>query len=383
MNSTTKKIVSAGMALLMSMSIGTSAFAAGINTAQLRSDLKTGTERLVKDSADDLKFAAQAQSAPGYWSSHFSKNGQTAYMLVVNAVKNFQTKVQVPNFDKNEFQQFGNVFKKEYPELFYAKDFHWKGNTEAGNQHTTYTISWNQDSNAKSEAQALNSAVSKFLSGAPTSGSDYDKELYVHDKLVKDTTYSKGHGTVYDALVSHQANCDGYSSAMKVLLNKLNVPCEIVVGTATNEGAHAWNVVTLNGKKYLTDTTWDDPNPVSTQHALSHRYFNLTADEMNRDHKATKSSEQSGCSNTDQNWYVKNNKVYSSAAEAEKVIADQMNTETMIYVKLSSSSEAKKVYDDWKSGKLKMPAGTSWGVEKSKNQNGFANGVLVFYKNQK
>lgn len=378
MNSTARKIVSGAMALAMSFSMATTASAALINTEQLKYDSSQALKRIVSDTADAAKFNLAAQKADGIWSSQFSKNGQTAYMLMVNAIKNFQTSVSIPDVPKSEFEQFWNVMKKEHPELFYAKNFQRKTFTEA-NKHESYTARWTLDSNARQEANAVNQAVSSFLAQAPKNGSDYDKELYVHDKLVQETNYVTGNRTVYNSLVQHKGNCEGYAYAMKLLLNKLNVPCEVIVGTASGEGAHAWNRVTLNGKPYLTDACWDDPTGAGNSHIISHRYFNLSASEMNRDHQATKNSEQSACNNTDQNFYKKNGMYYSSVADAEKALETLMQTQTGIQIQVPNSNMANQIKQDWKNGTLKMPAGSHWHLEQSNTQNGFANGVMIFY----
>lgn len=375
---TLSKILSVSMALMMSVGIALPASAAITvpNVNNIVGDVNravTETKRTIDNAPTTV-----SQKADGYWSSKFSQNGQTAYMMIVKAAEQGKTSTPIPSTPDSERKQFADVLRKEHPELFYmmSQGLHWKSHSENG--RTTYVESWTLDSNWQSEKNALNSAISNFLAGAPKSGSDYDKELYVHDKLVKDTNYQKGKGNAHYALVSHVANCDGYASAMKLLLNQLNVPCEIVVGTATNEGPHAWNVVTLNGQKVLTDTCWDDPD--AYQPTLSHRWFNLSASEMNRDHKAKNASDQNGCNSSSLNWYLKNGKTYANAAAAEPVISEQMKTQNVVVVKVPNSAEAQKVYDDWKNGKVKMPSKVTWNIETTETQNGLANGVLVFYK---
>lgn len=374
---TTRKLLSAGMAVLMSMSIALPASAA--ITVPNVNNIIGDVNRTVSETKRSIDNASTnvAQKADGFWSSKFSQNGQTAYMMIVNAAKQGKTSTPIPGLPDSERKQFPDVLRKEHPELFYmSKNLHWSSYTDNGK--TTYKETWTLDSDWQSKKNVLDSAVSKFLAGAPKSGSDYDKELYVHDKLVQNTNYQKGKGDAYCALVSHTANCDGYASAMKILLNRLNVPCEIVTGTATGEGAHAWNIVTLNGQNVLTDTCWDDP--VSHQATLSHRWFNLSASEMNRDHKATNASEQSGCNSSSLNWYLKNGKTYASAAAAEPAISEQMKTQNTVVAKVPTSAEAHKVFEDWKNKKVPMPANTTWNVEVTSTQDGFANGVLVFYK---
>lgn len=359
-----------GLILSTLMIISAAVPAYALNTAQLRYDIRNGAEGQLANAVDNTKFALQKRSADGYWSSKWSENMQSAYMMMVDAVKEFKTSVQIPKVNESEYKTVWNTMRKEHPELFYAKNFGKKSKDE-GNGHTVYTATWTLDSNAKQEVNSLNSAVSGFLASAPKNGSDYDKELFVHDKLVTDTKYSKGHNTVYEALVNHTANCDGYATAMKILLNKLNIPCEIITGTATNEGAHAWNRVTLNGKNYLTDTCWDDP--AGSQHALSHRYFNLTTSEMNRDHQADKSAEQNGCTDTDQNFYKKNQMYYDSVESAEKAITDFLESRKVLQLQLPSEVMAKQVKSDFMNGTL---INARRGAESST-----ANGVVVVYLN--
>ncbi len=53
--------------------------------------------------------------------------------------------------------------------------------------------------------------------------------------------------------------CEGYSKAMKVLLDAQEIGCCLIPGVidARSEG-HMWNGVCLNGSWYLLDATWDD-----------------------------------------------------------------------------------------------------------------------------
>jgi hypothetical protein len=54
--------------------------------------------------------------------------------------------------------------------------------------------------------------------------------------------------------------CEGYSQAMKALMNMAEVPCIVVTGEpeSWDESGHAWNKVYLDGNWYNLDITWDD-----------------------------------------------------------------------------------------------------------------------------
>lgn len=313
-------------------------------------------------------FAAGADD--NYWSSKFSAGGRAAYQQVVRAIENGQSQVAVAS-KPAEFKQFADVLSWEHPELFYAHDFGSSTHTQGG--RSTTTIHWNLDSNYASEKQAVEQAASKFLANAPKSGSDYDKELYVHDKLANETTYELGNKNIYNSLVQKKGNCMGFSYAMKYLLNKLGVKCRVVVGKSQNPASgvpenHMWNVVTLNGKEYLTDTTWDATTKISK--TLPHYYFNLTKDEMDATHTPDRPSEQNACTNSDQNYYKKNGMYYKSVSDAEAAIKKNLKKGKEMSVMLPSQKDGEKVHDDFMNHKIISGSG-SYGA------NDVINGVVV------
>lgn len=93
---------------------------------------------------------------------------------------------------------------------------------------------------------------------------DVEKALLLHDRLALlceyDTaaTVPPAHDciTLYSALVRHKTVCQGYAIAYRYLLNKVGIESRICTSAKLN---HAWNIVTVNGKEYHVDVTWDDP----------------------------------------------------------------------------------------------------------------------------
>jgi len=59
--------------------------------------------------------------------------------------------------------------------------------------------------------------------------------------------------------------CEGYARALKVLLDKINIPCMLAIGDAkynpyVTPESHMWNEVKMNdGQWYGVDVTWNDP----------------------------------------------------------------------------------------------------------------------------
>ena len=119
-----------------------------------------------------------------------------------------------------------------------------------------------------------------------------DKLRSVYTFLAKNTTYnhnataekSADHNMV-GPLLNCTAVCDGYARALKFLCDAIKIPCVVVSGAALSPHGgyelHAWNIVKVKGICYHLDVTWD-----SILEDMDHLdYFNLTDDEMAKDHK--------------------------------------------------------------------------------------------------
>ena len=85
---------------------------------------------------------------------------------------------------------------------------------------------------------------------------------------IKDTTYKSN--TAYGVLIQGYGICSGYSDAMKLFLDKLNI-----VNYKASNDQHIWNVVLLDGNWYHLDLTWDDP--VSDKNITRDNYFLITS----------------------------------------------------------------------------------------------------------
>lgn len=82
--------------------------------------------------------------------------------------------------------------------------------------------------------------------------------------------------------LSHGAVCEGYAKAMKVICDRLGIPCVCVSGLSDRSrlgSGHMWNAVCIGGVYYLTDPTWDDEGDIS--HTESSRQYLLVSDYPN------------------------------------------------------------------------------------------------------
>ncbi len=125
---------------------------------------------------------------------------------------------------------------------------------------------------------------------------DYENIKLVHDYLVESIDYEQMISesniyNIYGALINKRCVCEGYAKSFKYLMDALDIPCTITIGTATNsEGvteSHAWNYVQLNGVWYGIDCTWDDPiiiGPGFLSNSSKYRYFLKGENEFNKTH---------------------------------------------------------------------------------------------------
>ena len=66
--------------------------------------------------------------------------------------------------------------------------------------------------------------------------------------------------TAYNAMFRHKAVCQGFATLLYRMLNECGIKCRMIAadnGSNATEDGHAWNLVTIDGKNYYVDSTWD------------------------------------------------------------------------------------------------------------------------------
>lgn len=147
--------------------------------------------------------------------------------------------------------------------------------------------------------QAANATLENFRNNfaSQISGlADYEKIKNVHDYIIENTEYDQSIErdniyNIYGTLMQHCAVCEGYSKAMKYLLDAADIPCVIACGIAQNSNgeteSHAWNYVKLDDVWYAIDSTWDDPVIVGAGYVSNNvytRYFLKGSIDFFKDH---------------------------------------------------------------------------------------------------
>lgn len=170
--------------------------------------------------------------------------------------------------------QLKSVFEavsNDHPELFWLNtDYTCK--FLSGGQCLEITLSFNSAADNIEQSMSLfQEKAEAVLSQASQLGSDYEKERYLHNALLKQTKYDLGadmNQSAYSALVNGSTVCAGYARAFQYLMQQAGIPCYYCTGYSGED--HAWNIVGLEGEYYNVDVTWDDTDPAT------YDYFNKT-----------------------------------------------------------------------------------------------------------
>ena len=119
---------------------------------------------------------------------------------------------------------------------------------------------------------------------------DYDKIKIIHDYIIDNSVYDEQRANnLYNdyqgefssniatgPLLQGHGICCGYTDAMKLFLDKMNIP-----NYKISSENHIWNLVYINNKWLHLDLTWDDPvinnGEIST---IDHTYFLIDTNKL-------------------------------------------------------------------------------------------------------
>ncbi len=111
-----------------------------------------------------------------------------------------------------------------------------------------------------------------------TARSDFERAKMAHDIIALTISYDAENfwrGTIpaqdyASVLARGTAVCEGFSNTFKHFCDVLGIPCRVVHGYARGVGTkagnesssyksnHAWNIITIKGRQYQIDCTWDE-----------------------------------------------------------------------------------------------------------------------------
>lgn len=131
---------------------------------------------------------------------------------------------------------------------------------------------------SEDDINTLNKIVDEFINNNITNSMGTKEKIrIIHDYIINnadydilktknkdDSTYRSS--TAYGVLVQGYGICSGYSDAMAIFLDKLNI-----INYKISNDQHIWNLVYLDGEWLHLDLTWDDP--ISDSNITRDNYF--------------------------------------------------------------------------------------------------------------
>ncbi len=167
----------------------------------------------------------------------------------------------IQNTEENRNAVF-SIVQKDFPEFFHIATLKV---SYSGGYLVSLIVEYTMTKAAYTQAlAAVDAKAAYLLRGIEGSSlSDAEKVMLVHDRLAVYAEYdypsSKEHEddtyTIYGTLINGVAVCQGYAQTFVYLTKKLGIQSRTITSDKLN---HTWNIVTLGGKEYHVDVTWDD-----------------------------------------------------------------------------------------------------------------------------
>lgn len=230
-----------------------------------------------------------------YYYNKLNDGQKKIYESIANAVKNFQSEFPIRDYvadNKENFAQEVSVaiaaFINDHPEVFYIESqystYTLSGfNGDIGYIKLNYTESTLEDVNSKIEI--IKQKIQEYITGTENL-SDYEKELYIHDKLAQSVTYSdledlpRAYHTAEGPFLENIGVCDGFTKTLQILYDQLGIDSIIVLGVL-DDNPHAWNLVNIEDNWYHVDLT-SSRSIVEETGIITHAYFNLSDERMQK-----------------------------------------------------------------------------------------------------
>ena len=227
---------------------------------------------------------------------------QVVYRIIDDAIYEMKTGyIDLGNCTYSQVFLAFNAVRHDRPEYYWIPNSYFYKDNDSKNMQLGIAIQSEDSTNylcTKSQRDIYNSQIKSALeelnSNLKSNMSDFEREVAVHEWLVKRVTYDlnvadeyQTSGTTtqnpfafssYGALVKNgdtaKAVCEGYSRALQLSLNYVGIECGLVSGEY-NGGSHMWNVVKINNCWYHVDATGDD-----TSDKGFHLFLNLSTESV-------------------------------------------------------------------------------------------------------
>lgn len=238
-----------------------------------------------------------------YWKTTLNENEQILYDEIKESFLQFKEEfsTQLDEITSEEMEETYTAVKLDHPEIFWMKTYNVVLNLkEDVNTHKKIKLiyEYNEEESKKIKAE-MEPNYQKIIDGAKTQKNDFNKVKYVHDELIKNSTYTKysdeelhDYQSIISIFKSGNTVCAGYTYGFKFIMDELGIE-SIATRDVSNDDEsknHIWNMVNLYGKWYNLDVTYD--GELSKGSSIAYNYFLKSNEEFYTTHKMQKNIPQ-------------------------------------------------------------------------------------------
>lgn len=266
-----------------------------------------------------------SRKMPMYYYSLLDDEQKDYYDQISEAAVSMESSVVLAEITHDEMDLIFQAVQYDHPEYFWIESsYSYRNVGDSNDMELIFNYNCTGDEKTDRESTVRGQSA-EIIADAPAGDSDYEKVKYVFETLVDRTEYDLNapeNQNIYSVFGNWTTVCAGYAKATKYLLDQMGVECIYVTGNAEGE-AHAWNIVSCDGKYYYVDTTWGDPVyqagigvEVDT---ISYEYLCCPGDMLSRTHTADTMFELPECTDNSLEYYRMQGR-YLETADKEAIM---------------------------------------------------------------
>lgn len=252
-----------------------------------------------------------------YYYEALDKVKKEAYLCMYDALKDKKDRAVLPScLAEEDLKTVLWAVYNDCPSFYYIDPYNYRFSSKGGRFTIFFNYIYSKEKIAEFDKRLADGLAKFKAANIRDDMSDYEKELVIHNFLVRFITYDKFAVSspktiseaynVIGALLCQTAVCWGISLAFKLIADYCRLKAFVVVGAGNAEWAkdnHAWNIVKLDGREYHLDVTWD----IREKGSLSYYYdyFNLSDALISFNH-SWNTSIYPRCSENKYNYYYRN-----------------------------------------------------------------------------
>lgn len=232
------------------------------------------------------------------------------YHSSINNLNHFEF---IKENDNKEMVNAMGAFIEDWPEYYWWNTINTKTievkNTLGKKYYYLTSIADESEEDIKMYSSLIENKAEDILTCIKGSD-DYTTIKNIHDYIIDNTTYNLEKVDSQDlrsVLLENEGVCAGYAETFQYLCNKLGYDCYCVKGQAklNNIELHEWNIIQIDNKWYLVDTTFDEYTD-ENKNEIGIKYDNFLATDkiLKIDHISNNNYKYPNC--IDDNFYFYN-----------------------------------------------------------------------------